>query len=220
MELSARFWSDAELNDYIGAGIRDLWGAILDLHQEHYFTVDETNVYLAAGGTVLSGVPEDVFRVLGIEPRDTTSTGGQRGVIFVPKKYNSPEFRAARTQGQYDSGSSLIIYYDVSQAGAPVGAPTIHIAPAISGQLLLRFIYAPTLDDGNLEDNDLNPIPGESDNALVAYCIAWAHAKDRDDGSPDPAFIAIYSAEKTNILTRLTPRQEDEPDVVDDFLVW
>jgi hypothetical protein len=60
-----------------------------------------------------------------------------------------------------------------------------------------------------------NPIPGESDQALIAYIVAFARAKEREDRSPDPNWIAVYANEKQSILTRLTPRQSQEPDVVE-----
>jgi hypothetical protein len=74
LEATARFWSSAELIDIINLGIKDLWGAIIDLNQEHFLTVDITNVSLAADGTSLTGVPTDTFRVHLIEPLDTTAT--------------------------------------------------------------------------------------------------------------------------------------------------
>lgn len=216
LEDTASFWSDDELSKIIIDGIKDLWGAIVDLHQEHYATDDSTNVSMAASSSSLTGVPADVFRVLLIEPRDLTSSASGRNIRFVPRDYNSPEFESARAMSSQDPSNGLVIYYAVWGAGAPVGAPTIKVAPQISSALNLRLVYIPSLADSlfNDFDTDNNPIPGESDNALKAWCIAFARAKERDDRSPDPNWLAIYANEKQSILTRLTPRQEQEPEYV------
>ena len=51
----------------------------------------------------------------------------------------------------------------------------------------------------------------------MAWTVAFARAKEREDRSPDPAWLAIYATEKQNILTRLTPRQTQEPEIVGDM---
>lgn len=216
--LNQPTWSSAELIDIANKGIKDLWGAIIDLHQEHFLTTDITNVSLAASGVTLSGVPTDVFRVYLIEPKNTTSTGTNRDVMFVPKSQNAKEFVYARSLSAVDPTQPQVYFYDVSQAGAPVGAPTIHIAPSVSSALAagtIRFIYIPIL--AAVASSGDNPIPGESDQALIAYIVAFARAKEREDRSPDPNWLAIYANEKNSILVRLTPRQEQEPDVVAGF---
>jgi hypothetical protein len=45
--------------------------------------------------------------------------------------------------------------------------------------------------------------------------VAWARAKEREDRSPDPAWFATYSTDKQSLLTALTPRQEQEEEVVE-----
>lgn len=207
------FWNDTELADIITLGIKDLWGAILDVHAEHYMTVDITHVTLPAGANQLAGVPADVFRVLLIEPRDTTTNGQSTMIQFVPRKYQSMEFRAARSQVAIDSASGAVVFYTVSGVGSPVSAPTIYTAPPVSSTIPIRLVYCPTI----VPVGGVNPIPGESDNALKSWCIAWARAKEREDRSPDPNWLATYATEKSNLLTRITPRQEQEPDVVEDL---
>jgi len=174
------FWSDAELLDLAIDGVRGLWRAFIDLHQEHYFTIDATNVSLADGGASLTGVPADVFRVLLIEPRDTTSANVNGEIRFKPAAYNSPEFIRARAR-----------------------------ANTLGSALLLRLVYVPTL--GTLTAASSNPIPGESDLAVKAWIIAQGSAKQREDNSPDPNWLAIFGTEKQAILTASTPRQEQEP---------
>ena len=181
---------------------------ILDVFGDHFFTNDVTNVSLAANATSLSGVPSDTFRVQLIEPRDTTSAGTTPNTVFVPRKFNHPDFVAARALGSTDPNMARVIFYDVSGAGTPVGTPTILTAPKISSALNLRFVYNPVL--ATLTSASNNPIPGESDKALVAYAVAFARAKERDDRSPDPNWIAVYATEKQSILVRITPRQDQE----------
>lgn len=213
LETTAGFWTDAELLEHLQDGIRDLWGAVVDLHQEHFFTVDATAVSLAANTATLTGVPSDVFRVMLIEPRDVSQSASDRNVTFVPRDYHSKEFIQARTVPAQSPGNGPIIYYAITQAGAPVGAPTIYVAPQLSSALNLRFVYIPTLASTAYDTaSDNNPIPGESDNALFAWTIAFARAKEREDRSPDPNWLAVYGTEKQNVLTRLTPRQEQEPE--------
>jgi hypothetical protein len=196
-------------------GAADLWASFVDLYGEHFFTVDVTNVSLAASSNSLTGVPADCFRVNLIEPRDMTATGPYRGLSFFPRKYNHPDFVAARSMAAIDPNLAGTIFYDVTQAGPPVGTPTILTAPQITAALDLRFVYNPTLTTSGITTASNNPIPGESDQALIAYMVAFARAKERDDRSPDPNWVAVYATEKQSLLTRSTPRQDQEPEVVD-----
>lgn len=206
------FWTDDEILDHLIDGAKDMWAALLDVFGDHFLTVDTTNVSLAADATSLTGVPSDTFRVHLIEPRDTTQTSSTRDIVFVPRKYNHPDFIAARAVGTISATTARVIFYDVSGAGTPVGTPTILTAPKISEALTLRFVYNPIL--ATLTSVSNNPIPGESDWALVAYATAMARAKERDDRSPDPNWLAIYATEKQSILVRTTPRQDQEPEYV------
>lgn len=214
--LNSPFWSSEELIDICNKGIKDLWGALIDLHQEHYQTMDITNVSIAADTDTLAGVPTDVFRILLIEPTNISPSGAYRGLQFIPRDYNSPDFSSARAMGSVTGQQSDVVFYTVSQAGAPVGAPTIRIAPTFSGALAagsIRLVYIPTV--GEKVSADSNPIPGESDNALIAWIVAYAKAKQREDGAPDAGWIAVYATEKQSICTRSTPRQEQEPEFVE-----
>jgi hypothetical protein len=216
-ETTASFWTEAELLDIILKGIADLWGAVIDLNQEHFQTVDESNVSLAANSDSLTGVPSDCFRVSLIEPRDTTSAGASRNVMFVPRDFASNDFINARSLSAQDPSGGLIVNYCLMGAGSPVSAPTVRTAPKLSSAMNLRFVYVPTLDLSSFDASDNNPIPGESDNALIAWTVAYARVKEREDRSPDPNWLAVYATEKQNILTRLTPRQTQEPEIVEDL---
>lgn len=211
-EPTARFWTDAELMGYMTDGAKDLWRAILDLHAEHY--LKECQVVLRSGDTKLSGVPDDCFRVWNIEPWDTTPSGSSRGVLFTPRKYNSQDMISARATPPLDpsNGATRVIYYDVSGVGAPVTAPLIRTAPGVRSDVLVRLAYNPTV-----QLIDRNPIPGEADHALLAYTLAYARAKESDSQGADPMWLSVYESEKTKILTGLTPRQEQEQEVVEDF---
>jgi hypothetical protein len=214
--LTSPFWSSAELIDIMNLGFKDLWGALIDLHQEHFLTDDITNVSISASTGSLSGVPSDVFRVHIIEPKNTSSSGSYRNLVFVPRDWNSPDFIYARQLGNVDPTQDNVIFYCVTNVGAPVGAPTVLIAPTLSSAIAaaaLRFTYIPVISAK--VSSDWNPIPGESDAAVIAWTVAFALAKQREDNSPDSAWIAVYGTEKQNILTRSTPRQSQEPDVVE-----
>jgi hypothetical protein len=219
METTARFWSDAELTDIFWLGATDLWGAYLDIHQDHYFVVveseDADGVRLEAESSQLTNVPADCFRVMLIEPlRTNLDPFGGLACSFVPRKYNHPDFVAARSWANTESALTAgVIYYDLTGPGAPIAAPVVRIAPQISTTVKLRFAYYPVLDTSV----DYNPIPGGSDNALKAWVIAYANAKEGPQGSriPDAGWLAVYSTEKQTLLTRSTPRQEQEADVAD-----
>jgi hypothetical protein len=211
--ITAPFWTEQELLDILILGCKDLWRAIVDLHQGHFTTIDITNVSLVASATELTGVPADCFRVLMIEPRDLTNNSAFRWVYFKPKQYHSGGFQVARAQTVTDPTMTSTVYYDILNAGSPVLAPSIVIAPSISSTILIRFVYVHVLP--TLLETDNNPIPGESDNALISWGVAWARAKEREDHSPDPGWFATYSTDKQSLLTALTPRQEQEEEVAE-----
>ena len=75
--------------------------------------------------------------------------------------------------------------------------------------LTLRFVYIPTL--AALTSASNNPIPGDSDLAIVAFIVAYASAKGKEDRSPDANWLTIYATEKKSIEVAATPRQEQEP---------
>lgn len=210
-EATASYWSSAELVSLMNAGVRDLWRAVNDLRASYFCTLDITNVSLAANGTSLTGVPSDCTRVHMIEPRDLTSSGANRNLVFRPKAYTDPDFQAARATDAIDAASGGTIWYDLIGAGGPVAAPTVVVAPKVNAAVTLAFTYVPVLSA--LTAASTNPIPGESDNALVAWVVAYARAKERDDRAPDPSWLAIYATEKTNLLVSLSPRQDQEPAV-------
>ena len=205
--LTNPFWSSAELVGIIVAGIRDLWRDVVDLKQEHYLTHDITNVSLVAGDSSLTGVPSDVHKVYLIEPRDTTITGTNTGLQFRPLDYNHLTFQLARSKASIDPTNDTI-YYAITGQGAPVSAPTIYVAPKVTSTVTLAFNYVPSL--GTLTSSSTVPIPGEADNALVAWTVAFASAKEREDKSPDPNWLSIYATEKSHLLQSLGLREYQE----------
>lgn len=211
VEPTARFWSSAELIDIIAAGCRDLWRDVVDLKAEHYLVVNDTNVYMNANSLELSGVPQDVHKVYLIEPRDTSTSSQNPGVCFEPLEFNHPDFRVARSRAATDA-SNVVIYYAMTGQGAPVGAPVIRVAPKVGSVLPVTLTYVPTLGVLTAESNV--PIPGEADNALVAWTVAFARAKESEDRSPDPNWLSIYATEKAHLLGSLGLRQLQEPEFV------
>ena len=210
-----QFWTDPELLSIALRGTTDLWAAVVDLHEEHFLTNDATNVSLASGDTSLTGVPTDTFRIYLIEPRDVSETGAHRYILFIPRDYNHQEFINARMYPQLTPSFGTNIFYALAGAGGPNGAPTVYTAPKVSETVNLRFVYIPTLGVHTYTLDTANPIPGESDHAVIAWIVAYARAKEREDRSPDPAWLAVYATEKQSLLMRMVPRQEQEPKVVD-----
>jgi hypothetical protein len=211
-ENTAAFWTDAELLVYANDGLKDLWRAVIDLHQGHFLTIDTINVSLAASTSTITGTPADLFRVELLEVRDQTTANTVRNMTFSPRAINHPDFSAARGLGAVDPNGREI-YFAVTGAGSPVSTPAIQIAPMISSAVNLRLTYTPTL--GNLAASIANPIPGDSDHALQAWIISHARAREREDRSPDPEWLAIYASDKKNLLVALTPRQTQEPDIAE-----
>lgn len=210
-----KFWSDDELLNIALRGTTDLWAALTDLHEEHFLTNDATNVSLAASKTTLTGVPTDTFRIYLIEPRDITATGTARDVTFLPRDYNHYEFINARSWGDLTPEGGLNIFYALSGAGAPTNAPVVTVAPTVTAAINLRFVYIPVLGTQTYTVNSTNPIPGESDHAIIAWTVAYARAKETESKMPDAGWLAVYATEKQSLLMRMAPRQEQEPVYVD-----
>lgn len=213
IEVTNGTWTDAELLAIGNSAIKDLWKGIIDLHHDHFVTTDIASMSLAAEATSVTGVPTDLFRVLMIQPR--TLGGSNTSLVFKPRpSVTHPDFVQA-SASRAIVGRNSVVYYVVQNAGAPVGAPAIVTAPPLSAALLLTVKYVPVLADVALNGN--NPIPGESDTAIVHYIIAFARAKERPDRSPDPEHLSIYATEKRNGLVAMTPRSEQDVDVVQGF---
>ncbi len=211
VEPVAVFWTDAELIAHMINCSKNLWRSTVDLKQEHYLTTDE-NVTLEANEFQLSNVPADVHKVYMIEPLDLTLNGSSHGLLFKPLPYNNNTFQLARSLAPIEPQNDTI-YYDIFQAGAPVDPPVIKVAPQVTTQVPISFSYVPTLPE--LNSTSKVPIPGEADNAIIAWTVAYARAKERDDRSPDPAWLAIYSTEKQALLQSLGIRQYQEPSYVE-----
>ena len=211
-ETTASDWTSAELVDITIKGIQDLWRPVVDLRQEYYLTLDTTHVTLPASTSTLAGVPTDTYKIYLIEPRDVSSDSSNKNLIFSPLDYNHLKFQTARSRDAIDPQGD-ILYYALRGPGGPTGAPSVDVAPQVTSEVLLSFVYVPTLPP--LASTDIIPIPGEADNALIAWTVAFARAKEREDRSPDPSWIAIYATEKSNLLNSLGIRQLQEPIIVD-----
>lgn len=208
IEPVAKFWTDDEITQIMILGARDLWRDVVDLKQEHFLTIDATNVTFPANSTQLAGVPADVHKIYIIEPRDLTINGSNSGLSFKPLEYNNLTFQAARAMSPIDPSSS-VLYYAIHQAGAPVGSPIIKVSPQVTSTVLVAMTYVPAL--GALTVASPNPVPGESDAAIIAWTVAFARAKEREDRSPDPAWIQDYATQKAHLLQSLGLRQYQEP---------
>jgi hypothetical protein len=203
-----QFWTSAEIIRLINLGAKDLWRKLKDTYQKHHYTIDITNVSLAASSNALSGVPVDVHDVTHIRARVPSSYPNLR---FVRKDYASDEFEAALAVTAQEATQIGIIFYDLVGAGGPVAAPTIKAAPQVNAEILLELGYVPTI--GSQTSAQDNPIPGESDQALIAYATAFCLAKQREDQQPDPTWLQIYATEAENIITGATPRSLQDPEI-------
>jgi len=208
IETAASFWTSAELTNLIVSGIKDLWRDVVDLKQEHFLTIDNTNVSFEANTASLTGVPTDVHKVYLIEPRDLTTNSTNHGLIFQPRDYNHKSFQLARSRDAVDPTNDTL-YFAITAQGSPVGAPVIYCAPKVTSRVLLSFCYCPTLIA--MTNASPVPIPGEADNALIAWTAAFARAKEREDRSPDPNWLAVYATEKQHLLESLGLREYQEP---------
>lgn len=210
--LTNPFWSSAELVDIINKGVKDLWRDMVDLKSELFFTVDTSSVTMAADTATLTGIPAGTHKVYLIEPADASSTGSNHGLVFRPLDYHHPVFQAARTMSNVEPTNNTI-YYAITGQGAPYGAPMIYVAPKVTSAVTLRFVYIPVLSA--LASSDFLPISGEADNAIIAWTIAFARAKEQEDRSPDASWLSIYATEKQHLLQSLGLRQLQEPSFVD-----
>jgi hypothetical protein len=192
-EVAGGFWTDAELVAIVNKGIKDLWRAINNQYQDYFLTINET-VALAANGTALTSVPDDCSVVRGLEQKDLST---YPNLVFDFCAWNDPKFQSARASQAFDPALGGTVLWCVIGAGAPVAAPTIRVVPTVVA-------------------GDNNPIPGESDDALIAWLIAHAISKDTEGQMPNVAWLAKYKTEKENILVSLAPRQQDSQQVVED----
>ncbi len=209
IEPTPNFWTDDELVQIAISGIRDLWRDIADLKQEHFLTKNVTDVHFPANSKVLAGVPADVHKIYMIEPLDLSENGSSHGLLFKPLPYNDNLFQLARSRGSIDPQNDTI-FYALSGQGSPAAATIVDCAPMVSSNVRLNFVYVPTLPTA-LSVDDFIPIPGEADNAVVAWTVAYARAKEREDRSPDPMWLQVYAAEKAHVLQALGLRQYQEP---------
>jgi hypothetical protein len=219
-ETTAGYWTDQELLNHMYRGAVDLWRKINGEYREYFITQNATDVTLAANTASLSGLPGDCYRVTAILPRVLGPDNPNKSLIFKPRKYTHPDFQTALAGGPVHPYNA-IIFYDVQTQGAPVAAPVILVAPQVLSEVLLQITYNQYLSNVAFQapgTSTYNPIPGGADNALIAWTVAWARAKEGPDPSqrmPDPNWLAVYKTEKDNLIAELsTPRSEQEEEVV------
>ena len=215
---STSYWTDAELAALMDKGAKDLWRAINDNFQHYFLTIKEDgSVSQAANASTLSGVPTDCTIVRGIEPLDMAA---RPGLIYRPKDYNHVDFQRARVLAAQEPSFAMSVLYCLTGAGSPVAAPSIQVAPKLNTAVTLRLTYVPS--PSQLVDTSPGAgqtttiyIPGEADNALVAWTVAYALAKELEEREPHSGWLKLYATEKQNLLTSLTPRQTDEEDTAE-----
>jgi len=208
-EAVPRFWSDAELLRYMNRGIRDAWRQISLTNQNYSFSIN-SSVSLAANATSLSSVPSNLAIVFQLEPVDMVAYP----INFIGLEYTRAEFQNARRETlAHNPSQPGTIYYSVTGAGAPVAAPTIYVAPVVSATITLALAYRPTIG-AELIATDNVPLPGELDQALVHWTAAYALGRERGDAAPDAGRMQQFQREIDVILVSITPRDEQEDNVV------
>jgi hypothetical protein len=132
--------------------------------------------------------------------------GGLTGIDFT---------QAALRSSIDPTGNGGLVYYALVNAGSPVMTPAIHNAPRVTSDVPIRLTYVPTLP-ATLTLESFNPIPGESDHALVAWTAAYALGKQNPDGTfaPDTTWLQVYATEKESIKIVSEPRDASAPSLV------
>ncbi len=219
------FWPDSELLGYAQGAVTDLWRRILDVYQDYFVTIDDTNVTLPANTAQFAGVPADCHRIVTIEPRIIGSTSPNRGLIFKNKRYNDKAFIQTRASDPVNP-CSTIVYYALMQQGAPVAAPIILCAPQVTATVNCRLVYNQILPritntgGGMPPATDFNPIPGDADTAIIAWTVAYARGREADSTqrSPDPEWLAVYATEKNNLINQLDQNRSTQDQETADAL--
>lgn len=212
-----KFWEDDELLAHVVAGAKDLWRALVDLYQDHFVRIN-TAVVLPAAADQLTGVPADLFRILHLTPLNASTDGSSCPIRFrkAGGGLTGIDFTAAMTRPAIDAiGTGGLVYYALVNAGSPVMKPEVQTAPRVTAQVACRLVYVPTLP-ATLTLESINPIPGESDHALMAFCAAYALGKQNPDGTltPDPTWLQVYATEKASITIVIEPRDASSPSIV------
>lgn len=208
VQIAGGSWTDAELAMLANLGCNDLWRAVNDNFQDYF--LDEFEVTQASGATTLTDVPDDVAIVRGLEPLVPSA---RPGLVYEHKNFVHVDFARARAQDSIDPSQGGKIFYHLRGPGAPVDTAQIDVAPATNAAVALRLTYVPTLTE--VDELSDNPIPGQSDNAIVAWIVGYAMAKVSEDQAPNAGWLTLYGTEKTNLLVALTPRQTDDEDIAE-----
>ena len=184
-ELSASFWSDAQILRYINRGKDRVWNRLKAVN-EYYCTVTRTsndgvltiqgesytaNAFRLLAGTSDYVLPPDFDQMSAIE----CITSGYTDLSITRMDINNPEFRALRSLTD-DQQPMDEIFYDI------IGEPaTIRIAPKVNVTLNLQITYVQTLADLSAETDRL-ALPNPLYQAVVDYAVSFALRQDR---SPD-----------------------------------
>lgn len=204
------FWSNPELLRYANAGVRDLWRR-LGATNQNFFHQISVAVTQDINATQLTGVPTNVATIHGLEPVDMQTFNS---LYYRRKDYNHPDFMSARAANAVYPTSGGTVFYAPTQAGAPVAAPVILVSPMLSVQVALRLTFTPTIGT-QLVATDPNPIPGESDKAIVDWTVAYAKGKQTKSQTPDKDVLALYMSEVESITGSQSPRDDSEPEVAE-----
>ena len=184
-EMSASFWTDAQIDRYINRGKDRVWNRLKAVN-EYYCTVTRTSLdgaltiqgesYTASAFQIVSGtsdytLPPDFDQMSMIE----VITSGREDITFTRMDINDPEFRALRqlteSQDPFDE-----VFFDI------IGEPAkMRIAPTVNTTLDLRITYVQSLADLSAATDRLM-LPNPLYQAVTDYAVSFALRQDR---SPD-----------------------------------
>lgn len=204
-ETTARFWSDTELLDLAQMGIEDLWKAVKATNKKHLITSTTSTI---SASTPYFSAPDNIADIYGLE---VAAPDTNVNLHFKKADYFQAEFQQARFASAAEARETVVLYDIFGPGGnaASSGSTTIQIAPKLTSAVGVTLYYVPTPSSASTTSS--NPIPGASDNALIAWVIAFARAREREDRAPDSEWLAVYNTEKQNLLTSvLDPRDKSE----------
>lgn len=122
-ELSAAYWSDAEIQRKIIHRNRRLWSKIIAIRDDWFKSATPATITVPGDGTIRFNLPADFFRVCNIR----TTTSGRQYIQWKWKSCKDPNF-IANMGSDNPSATPDIIYYDVEGVSSIVCSPYLTIA--------------------------------------------------------------------------------------------
>lgn len=134
-ELSASYWSDAEIQRKIVRRYRQLWSRIIALRDDWFKSTIPATISILADGTLKYTLPADFFRVCSIR----TTTSQLQYIAWEWKSCKDPWF--IRNQGSDQPvGNPEVMYYDIEGVNSLVVSPY----PTVALTASMEYYTIPT----------------------------------------------------------------------------